>query len=298
MSRSEIKMMVFRFEIVTYFLIVLLGLEGACHAQNSQSETKTGGFEKKVDIGGRSLFISCTPQIEGKPTVVFEAGMNEASATWDKVRPEVEKFARVCVYDRAGLGKSDPSGRQTATAENIVNDLNLLLTKGKVSGPYVLVGHSFGGLTVRLFAAKHSSMVTGLVLVDAVHEQETEKWLKIIPPEIRRQMEAGGAMMARGGESLDLRESDRQMKSANWRTDVPLIVIARGKASFSAETFPPALREFAPRGESLRIQMQKELSQRSPRGKLVFAEKSGHFVQNDEPQIVVDAIKEVIVSIK
>src|SRR5262245_10874572 len=123
--------------------------------------------ERKVDVGGYRLNLRCSGR--GAPVVVLDAGAGEKLQTWDWVAPEVKKFTRVCAYDRAGLGKSD-AGPEPRTSERIVAELDALLRRAEVPGPYVLVGHSFGGLNVRLFASLHPEETAGLVLVDATPE--------------------------------------------------------------------------------------------------------------------------------
>jgi pimeloyl-ACP methyl ester carboxylesterase len=275
--------------IITVFLLVAIS-----YSQDSLSSKQ---FDKKIDIGNYGLHINCSGlSIEGSPTVILEAGLNQGSDTWDRVQPEVAKFARVCSYDRASVGKSDQPQQQPRTSQQIVNDLHLLLEKAGIAPPFVLVGHSFGGLNVRLYTSIFSKEVIGLVLVDSVHEEEAEKWLEIVPSKIRKQMEAEGGRKLLGGEAIDLEKSLQQMKGARWHTSVPVIVLARGRASFNPDDYPPLLRSLAPKGEELRIEMQKDLATRSSKGKLLFAERSGHFIQQDEPKIVVDSIRQVITS--
>lgn len=264
--------------------------------QNSNDQD--AAFDKKIDVGGYSLYINCSAKPDKKsPTVVLEAGLNLGSETWNNVQPEVAKFARVCSYDRSGLGKSDASPQQQpGTSQQIVQDLHLLLEKAGIAAPFVMVGHSFGGVNVRLYASLYPKEVVGMVLVDSVHEEETEKWLEMIPPEIRKQMEDSGGRRQLGGEVIDLETSLKQMKAAKWRTNIPLIVLARGTASFNPDDYPPPLRSLAPKGEELRIEMQKDLASRSTNGKFLFAEKSGHIIQQDEPMLVVNAIRQIVES--
>lgn len=276
-------------KVIAVFLLVMIGY--------SQDSLSSKAFDKTIDIGDYGLRINCSGiSIEGSPTVILEAGLNQGSDTWNRVQPEVAKFARVCSYDRAGIGKSDQPQQQPRTSQQIVNDLHLLLEKAGVAPPFVLVGHSFGGLNVRLYASLFSKEVIGLVLIDSVHEEETEKWLELVPSKIRKQMEAERGRRLLGGETVDLEKSLQQMKAAKWHTSVPVIVLARGRASFSPDDYPPLLRSLAPKGEELRIEMQKDLAIRSRNGKLLFAEKSGHFIQQDEPKLVVDSIRQVITS--
>jgi pimeloyl-ACP methyl ester carboxylesterase len=113
--------------------------------------------------GGRRMNIQCLGS--GSPTVIFEQGLGAHILTWDKVAPAIASVTKTCVYDRAGEGFSDPSGRP-ATAENVDQDLRDLIRAEGVSGPVVLVGHSIGGLYATLFADEHPDEVAGLVLVD------------------------------------------------------------------------------------------------------------------------------------
>jgi pimeloyl-ACP methyl ester carboxylesterase len=103
----------------------------------------------------------------GSPTVVLDAGSPDTSSIWRWVQPQIAHLTRVCAYDRAGLGRSSaaPPGRRTPRTQ--VRDLRLLLSAAKVSGPYVLVGHSWGGLLARLFAYVYPRQTVGVVLVDA-----------------------------------------------------------------------------------------------------------------------------------
>jgi pimeloyl-ACP methyl ester carboxylesterase len=121
---------------------------------------------KLVDIGGVRLHINCTG--EGSPTVILEAGPNESSIIWQLVQPDISRFTRVCSYDRAGFGWS-AAPNQPRSVSNIANELDRLLTRASVPGPYVVVGHDFGGLIIRVFTARHRDQVLGMVLVDSVH---------------------------------------------------------------------------------------------------------------------------------
>ena len=119
-----------------------------------------------VDIGGLRLHINCTGA--GSPGVIMEAGPNDSSVIWQLVQPEISKFARVCSYDRAGFGWSD-APNEPRSSSNIADELNRLLTRAGVSGPYVLVGHDFGTLDLRVFTTRHRQQVAGMVFVDSVH---------------------------------------------------------------------------------------------------------------------------------
>ena len=136
--------------------------------------------DRLIDIGGgRRLNIHCIGH--GSPTVIFEAGLGDQSRAWAMVQPAVGANTQACSYDRAGLGFSDPSDRP-GTSENAVDDLHRLLAAASIKPPYILVGHSLGGMYVRLYADYYRSEVVGLVLVDSVSEEQGPRFFALDPP--------------------------------------------------------------------------------------------------------------------
>jgi len=130
-----------------------------------------------VDVGNHSLHINCIGK--GSPTVILESGLGTMSADWANVQPRVAKTTRVCAYDRAGTGWSEP-GPEPRDPKQISSELHALLAKAEIDGPYVLVGQSFGGLYVRMYADLYPKEVAGVVLVDASHP---DMWSRL-PPEV------------------------------------------------------------------------------------------------------------------
>ena len=124
---------------------------------------------RSVDIGGRSLNIYCSGT--GSPAVIFDTGGNQPGYSWLFVQPQVAKMTRSCWYDRAGYGWSDPASGARTSAD-VANDLHILLRAAGVPPPYVLVGHSFGGFTVRVYADRYRNETAGLVLVESADEHE------------------------------------------------------------------------------------------------------------------------------
>ena len=125
-----------------------------------------------VDMGGYRLHLHSMGT--GGPTVILEAGLGNIGLDWGLVQPEIAKFTRVVSYDRAGSGWSE-KGRGPRTSARIVRELHALLEKANIPGPYIMVGHSFGGATVQLFAATFPDEVAGLVLVDSCHEAQEQR---------------------------------------------------------------------------------------------------------------------------
>jgi len=153
--------------------ILLLALTLSCPLAFADAPTAPGAefavAHRLVDIGSRRLNLFCSGS--GSPTVVFEAPSGGAGWDWWAVQTKVAAKTRACVYDRAGYGFSDPSPR-AADAENAVADLHALLTAAAEAPPYVLVGNSFGGGSVELYTWHYPSEVSGLVLVEPMHEDE------------------------------------------------------------------------------------------------------------------------------
>ncbi|MCO6451480.1 MAG: alpha/beta hydrolase [Caldilineales bacterium] len=151
-----------------------------------------------VDVGGYHLHINCTGA--GSPSVVIEAGLADWSTGWEFVQQEVSKSTRVCTYDRAGWGWSDP-GPLPRDAAHFAQELHTLLQNAGIPGPYVMAGHSLGGLVVRVFAHDYASEVTGVVLIDSMSPRQfTQPQLDAQPPtEMRQQSFSFPALVARFG---------------------------------------------------------------------------------------------------
>jgi pimeloyl-ACP methyl ester carboxylesterase len=150
--------------------VLLVSAAGAGAAYEAIAATRDAAVYpppgRLVDVGGHRLHISCIGQ--GTPTVVFESGLANMSADWANIQPQVAATSRACAYDRAGIGWSD-DGPQLRDPRHIAQELHTLLANAGIPGPYVLVGQSFGGLYVRMFADLYPDEVVAMVLVDASH---------------------------------------------------------------------------------------------------------------------------------
>ncbi|PQO99251.1 alpha/beta hydrolase [Massilia phosphatilytica] len=145
---------------------------GAVAAAMDDADREFARPHQMVDIGGRRLNLYCTGS--GPVTVVFDAPSGDGGWTWRGVQPKVATRTRACVYDRAARGFSDPSPLPP-TVGNAVSDLHALLGKAGIAPPYVLVGNSFGGAAVQLYAYRYPQEVKALVLVEAGHEDEEKR---------------------------------------------------------------------------------------------------------------------------
>ncbi|MDQ0093952.1 alpha/beta hydrolase [Paeniglutamicibacter psychrophenolicus] len=154
--------------VLVYPVIVALALAsigGGFETVSEVADARTYPMPGRlIDVGGHALHLDCTGS--GAPTIMLEPGAGLASSSMGWIAPDVAREARVCVYDRAGLGWSEPAGSAEA-GRQVAADLHALLHRANVPGPYVLAGHSFGGLYVLSFAARYPDEVAGLVLVDS-----------------------------------------------------------------------------------------------------------------------------------
>ena len=270
---------------------LLLALFISLLAYAFQSNNQTGNndsvtLDRMVDVGGYRLYVNCAGKnILGSPTVVMDAGGLYSSVSWNKVQPGIAKLTQVCVYDRAGLGRSERRPNESYPSQEIVRDLHSLIVNAHMVAPFILVGHSFGGMNVRLYASQFPSEVVGMVLVDSVHEDEMDRWMAMMPAEIKKQLPASDEALRKR-----LAVSEAQVRAANWHSDIPLIVLTHGIRS--PDDY--GISSMAATGEQLRLEMQEALARLSSRSKHILAEKSGHYIQRDQPELVIDAIRQVV----
>jgi pimeloyl-ACP methyl ester carboxylesterase len=227
------------------------------------------------------MFLNCTENASGA-TVILEAGTGDSSEVWSAVQKQVGQFAHGCSYDRLGLGKSDKL-TVAHTAGEIVDDLHQLLQAAHVPQPYVMVGHSIGGIYVRKYASIYPAEVVGLVLVDSAHEEQFSRVSQISPEWAKRIHDRFAADERRTQGFLP------QNERLAWHFNGPLIVIEHGEVPPSAASDP-----MAKQSEAVFQLLQKDLASRSKYGQLRVAEKSSHYIQRDQPELVTQAIKDVI----
>jgi pimeloyl-ACP methyl ester carboxylesterase len=268
-----------------------------------------------IDIGGHKLHLLSSGK--GSPTVILEAGLGAYSVDWGLVQPQVAKFTTVCSYDRASYAWSErgpePRGLRTS-----VNELHRLLEKANVKPPYILVGQSWGGRIVRLFAYTYPQEVAGMVLIDTFSEgiadvptdlldgldlkEEEEKDPVANLPETLRTAHTRAASKRRQPDISDVNEDPAaliQSTTANNKTplgDRPLIVISAGRVSYSDEDRKA--------GTTLRekllahIRSEAFLATLSGNSRFLIARRSFHQVHLYEPILVADAIRRVVTAVR
>src|SRR5436190_19623795 len=299
--------------IVIVPLIDSLGVAVAQAAEN-------GNFAGSVDIGGgRKMYLKCSGR--GSPTAVLLGGLRASADDWDisdKSKPTVftgvAKFMRVCVCDRPGTPIGDKPSRsdpvpQPTTAKDAVADLHALLRAAGEAGPYVLVGHSYGGFIVRLYASTYPKEVSGLVLVDALTEglqdaETHEQWpiqRKLIEGDMRESVALYPAL-----ERIDVDRSFKQIRAAPPLRSIPLVVLSADRpwgpqlpdmiaAGKVPADIPP---DFGYVTDAAHKMAQDRLAKLVPNRKHITNTNSGHEIHKEQPQIVISAIRDVVEAVR
>ena len=249
--------------------------------RTGRTATKSLLTLQKIDAGGHTLTMLIGG--EATPAVIFEAGFGAGLESWATVQNSTAKFARTVSYDRAGIGQSE-SGPKPRAAKQIAQDLHVALQKAGIAPPYVLVGHSFGGIYVRVFADLYPKEVAGIVLIDP--SQETfDAWTKTHQEAQRENRDAEIARAPAGvrDESAEVSTSYAQARAAKVPAGIPVILLTAMKD----DTMPATVRK-------VWSQMHEDWISKVPGAKHVVVENSGHFIQAEQPQVVIDAIRQVV----
>jgi pimeloyl-ACP methyl ester carboxylesterase len=249
------------------------------------------------DVGGRRMALYEAGQ--GTPAVVLEMGLGMGGGYFEDIARSVSAFARVVWYDRAGLGQSDPEPKPRTIAD-LAGDLHKLLHAAQIPVPYVLAGHSMGGITARFYQRRYPAEVAALVLIDSAHEAQRERFLAVLPPETpgeppavaqyRAALRSAWADPMANSEGIDNIANTVLMGHRADLGDLPLVVLSRGRGQAS-DGFPTALAEEKERAWR---EMQCELASLSSRSAHLIAERSGHLINQDEPEMVVEAIRQAL----
>jgi pimeloyl-ACP methyl ester carboxylesterase len=238
--------------------------------------------------GGRSLYLECVGS--GSPTVVLEAGFGADTFSWRDVQPQIGRRTRTCAYDRAGTGNSvAPPGVRDARDE--IADLRRLFARARIEPPYVLVGHSYGGVLARVFAHLYPTETAGLVLIDTMGRDGRRRQLAIWPrsqaPGIRR----GLATAVMGG--VDLAAGETLASGVTTLGDMPLAVITAGRQ----DNFPHTPARLGRALKRLWDRMQDELAALSDNSVHVVALASNHDIpstRSGQPSVIIRAVHAVV----
>ena len=328
LSRGEIAK---RIALTGLALVVLFLVAGVTYEQWSRWRVPRNFPPpgRMVEVDGTSLHLNCSGQ--GRPTVILESGSGSPSFVWTPVQDEIAQVTRVCSYDRAGFGWSERR-RGPRDPVRVADELHVLLRNASVEPPYVMVGHSFGGPRIMIFADRFPDEVAGFVFVDATDPELMER----LPPDLAalaegfgplskslyRALAATGVMraltprasrslprkvggMARAFGPTSVTGALREMEWSEETTrlagdlgpvgDLPIIVL-------SAEPTIPESDEMTPavigQLRDLRFALQGELAALSSNSDHRIIYSAGHFIQFDEPGAVVTAVSDVVTAVR
>lgn len=269
-------------------VLCLLLLPSAALAQQVRHPAQAAAENRFVDVGGHKLRFQVAGPAPGAalvPTVVFESGLGDGLGAWSGIFPDVAGFARVVAYDRAGYGQSQP-GPEPRSFTQAATELHAMLHRAGIEPPYVLVGHSLGGANIRAFAHLFRDEVAGLVFVDPFSENA---FGSASPAENEEGAAGQRAMLARlpaalaefefaHGEVLD---GFPRLAAFGAPPDVPMMLLIAGSDR------PPNW------GKSLLDQYGHWMAE-STEGGVVLAPDSSHYIQRDDPALVIGAIRKVV----
>ena len=307
--------------VMTLTLPIPVLAQSATPAASSPSAA-SGDFSGLVDIGGRSLYLECHGT--GSPTVILVSGYRASGRFWSDdlldpdaprtmVLPGVAETTRVCTYDRPGtvasigeddlISRSDPIA-QSRTSMEVVAELHTLLQAAEVTSPYVLAGHSMGGFFARMYAATYRDEVVGLILVDAYSEQtETlmtpEQWEAM--GQLSRELGSDTVVPIPGYGDLETlgwgadNATMREAVAASPLPPMPLAVLAHGKPIIVLdETRGFTTAEW----EALQQASYENLATLVPQARFSVASESDHDIHQDQPELVIEAIRQVVAGVR
>jgi len=281
---------------VNLAFVLLLALTGIARSSSGQA------VDGKFDVGGRHIRLAC--QGSGDPTVVVDSGLGIAPAedrSWQGIAAKVAAVTRVCLYDRAGRGGSDTNPKPVTTSADAAADMAHALEVAGVQGPYLVAGHSIGGLDAQVFAARYPSRVAGLVLVSTTHPDQFNIWASLLPAavdgeakaitEARAFLSAVQSDPSRNPERLDFRESEEQARQLHSLGSKPVIVLTHSPKFRMAPGLPEPL---AIELEAATQQMQKQYLRLSTNSTQHIAATAGHQLPDEAPEFVADGILEAV----
>jgi pimeloyl-ACP methyl ester carboxylesterase len=273
---------------------------------------------RAVDIGGgRSIYLTCAGS--GSPTIVLVSGLGERADNWavtadparddQAVYPQAARVSRVCAYDRPGTETITATGReasrsspvpQPTTGTAAAADLNAVLTAAGERGPFVLVGHSYGGDIIRLYAAAHPHDVAGLVLVDALSEDLPQRLTAQQTANLEKLNSPATQGRPPGAEEFQFDVVFPELRAISTMPTVPTVVLTADRKVISAADIasgqlPPFVDQaFADALWAAQLAAQDQLAAKFPGATHITSTNAGHYIHVEQPQVVLQAIGQVV----
>ena len=289
-----------------FLLILLFSLSTRAETDDGLGQPPGAFFSLETN----KIHLHCVG--EGSPIIVFDSGVGGSHMDWINVQSSAGELTQACSYDRSGYGWSE-MGIKPRTSKRIVNEFTQLLKKAKKDPPYILVGHSFGGLNMQLFARTNPDNVIGLILIDSIHAEQYKRFedagieiptvnttrfllgskdqvTRGMPDEYKdiayRLVRSDKALSSMFNELRNINISTEEIKNANEMPDIPVTVITHGKKVWDSAMFKNM--------EEIWLELQTQLSKSTSKGKLMIADSSGHHIHLEQPELVLNAIKLIL----
>ena len=289
-----------------FLLILLFSLSTRAETDDGLGQPPGAFFSLETN----KIHLHCIGQ--GSPIILFDSGVGGSHMDWINVQSSAGELTQACSYDRSGYGWSE-MGIKPRTSKRIVNELTQLLKKAKKEPPYILVGHSFGGLNMQLFARANPDNVIGLILIDSIHVEQYKRFedagieiptvnttrfllgskdqvTRGMPDEYKdiayRLVRSDKALSSMFNELRNINISIEEIKSASKMPDIPVTVITHGKKVWDSAMFKNM--------EEIWLELQTKLSKSTSKDKLLVAEESGHNIHLNQPKLILDEIKIIL----
>ena len=297
--------------ITTKFSLTIFLILSCLLSVTAESQTELGDPPGKFfNLESNKVHLHCIGK--GSPIIIFDSGVGGSHLDWIKVQSRAGKLTQACSYDRSGYGWSE-MGIKPRTSKRIVDELTKILKIAKKEPPYILVGHSFGGLNMQFFARTKPEEVMGLILVDSIHAEQykrfeeagieiptmnTTRFLLGSKDQVTRGMpdeykdiayelvRSDKALSSMFNELRNMNISTEEIKNAKKMPDIPIAVITHGRKVWDSARFKNM--------EEIWLELQTDLSNSTSKGRLLIANGSGHHIHLEEPELILSEIKSIL----
>jgi len=226
---------------------------------------------------------------DGKPTIVIDLAMGETLLSWDTLQTRLSQLSTVVTYDRLGLGKSD-STSVPRTIENLSSDLNEFLTEKEIPEPYLLIGHSLGASIIRKYQNNHPENVVGMILIDPVHEDQFDRLMAIKSKDEQEKTLRGREDFEKTlttgekNEAIQYHQQRAAMREVKFPNNIPITIISSFQVGHGATE----------EDRQIKKELFNQWLNQAPQIKLIATTKSGHYIQDSEPELLIDEVELMI----
>lgn len=242
-------------------------------------DTKVSG--QWINIDGAELYYEYLGEQNDGPTIVFMSGYGWPLENWQPIREDVSTFAKIFMYDRESVGNSS-QGNNSKHSLQIVEHLRTLLQKANIKPPFILVGHSFGGVNARLYTNMYPKEIAGVILLESCHEDQNKVMAPLISKEAQEGYFAQFHVEGIEGDLTEFEESLEQVRGADIGNTPLMVMTGRTQPIHTTDSM------------AVWMNFQKELATLSTKSKHIIIKEAGHAIHIDKPEAVIEAIREMV----